>query len=134
MAITATSQRPSLNERFLASLYEVVDGEQIRTCLQCGTCSGVCPFGYLMDYPPGRMIAALRSTMFDRVLETDTVWMCVSCYACTQVCPATIPLTLGLMTRTKEELLLTGNIPGELQDALENTQRHGKGLGRKSRR
>ena len=60
MAITATSQRPSLNERFLASLYEVVDGEQIRTCLQCGTCSGVCPFGYLMDYPPGRMIAALR--------------------------------------------------------------------------
>jgi Fe-S oxidoreductase len=134
MAITATSQRPSLNERFLASLYEVVDGEQIRTCLQCGTCSGVCPFGYLMDYPPGRMIAALRSTMFDRVLETDTVWMCVSCYACTQVCPATIPLTLGLMTRTKEELLLTGNIPGELQDALENTQRYGNPLGESPRK
>jgi len=134
MAITAVSQKPSFNERFYASLYEIADGEQIRTCLQCGTCSGVCPFGYLMDYPPGRMIAALRSEMFDRVLETDSVWMCVSCYACTQVCPATIPLTLGLMTRTKEELLLTGNLPPELQDALENSQRYGNPMGESSRK
>jgi Fe-S oxidoreductase len=134
MAITSVSQKPSFNERFYASLYEIADGEQIRTCLQCGTCSGICPFGYLMDYPPGRMISALRSEMFDRVLETDSVWMCVSCYACTQVCPATIPLTLGLMTRTKEELLLSGNLPPELQDALENSQRYGNPMGESPRK
>jgi Fe-S oxidoreductase len=87
-----------------------------------------------MDYPPGRMIAMLRAEMFDTVMTTDTVWMCVSCYACTQVCPAKIPLTPGLMTRTKEELLLAGNIPTELQDALENSQRYGNPLGESPRK
>ncbi len=134
MAITTVSQSPSLNETFYTSLYEVAEGERIRSCLQCGTCSGICPFGYLMDFPPGKMIAALRTRMFDQVMETDTVWMCVSCYACTQVCPSKIPLTLGLMTRTKEELLLAGNIPSELQDALEYSQRYGNPLGQSPRK
>jgi heterodisulfide reductase subunit C len=75
------SQTPSFNKEFYTSLYEVADGERVRACLQCGTCSGVCPFGYLMDFPPGRMVAALRAGVFDRVMDTDTVWMCVSCYA-----------------------------------------------------
>jgi len=80
------------------------------------------------------MIAALRADMFDRVVSTDTIWMCVSCYACTQVCPARIPLTAGLMARTKEELLLAGRIPTELQDALANSQRYGNPLGESPRK
>jgi Fe-S oxidoreductase len=67
-------------------------------------------------------------------MKTDTVWMCVSCYACTQVCPSKIPLTPGLMTRAKEELLLAGNIPTELQDALQNSQRYGNPLGESPRK
>jgi Fe-S oxidoreductase len=134
MANTTVSQTPSFNEEFYASLYEVVDGERVRTCLQCGTCSGVCPFGYLMDFPPGRMVAALRAGIFDKVMDTDTVWMCVSCYACTQECPSKIPLTAGLMTRAKEELLLAGNIPTELQSALEHSQRYSNPLGESPRK
>ncbi len=87
-----------------------------------------------MDYPPSKMVAALRAGSFGRVLNTDTVWMCVSCYACTEVCPAQIPLTLGLMTRAKEELLLAGNIPTELQHALEYSQRYGNPLGESPRK
>ena len=128
------SQPISFNEKFLASLYEVVDGERIRTCLQCGTCSGICPFGYLMDFPPGLMITALRAEMFQEVMNTDSAWMCVSCYACTQFCPSKIPLTAGLMTHTKEELLLAGRVPSELQSALENSQRYGNPMGESPRK
>ncbi len=134
MTMAMTSQKPSLNDLFYASLQKLPEGEQILACLQCGTCSGVCPFGYLMDFPPSKMIATLRAGFFERVLNTDLVWMCVSCYACTQACPAKIPLTLGLMTRTKEELLLVGNVPTELQDALENSQRYGNPMGESPRR
>jgi Fe-S oxidoreductase len=134
MANTTVSQTPSFNQEFYTSLYEVSDGERVRTCLQCGTCSGVCPFGYLMDFPPGRMVAALRAGIFDRVMNTDTVWMCVSCYACTQECPSKIPLTEALMTRTKEELLLAGNVPTELQSALEHSQRYSNPLGESPRK
>jgi Fe-S oxidoreductase len=109
-------------------------GERLRLCLQCGNCSGICPFGYLMAYPPHRLIAYLRADRFKNVLDTDTVWMCVSCYACTEVCPSDIPLTPGLMTSTKEELLLAGNVPTELQSALEFSQRYGNPLGESPRK
>jgi Fe-S oxidoreductase len=128
------AQAPTPSQTFFTSLYELVDGKRVRTCLQCGMCSGVCPFGYLMDFPPSRIITALRADVFEEVLTTDTVWMCVSCYACTEVCPADIPVTAGLMTRAKEELLLAGNVPGELQDALENSQRYGNPQGESPRK
>ena len=109
-------------------------GEQLRVCLECGNCSGICPFGHLMIYPPSRLIAMLRADRFNKVLETDTVWMCVSCYACTAVCPSKIPLTPGLMTSVKEELLLSGNVPSELQTALANSQRYGNPQGESPRK
>jgi len=124
----------SFSKTFLKKLYEISDGERFRSCLQCATCSGACPFGFLMDFPPGRMISYLRADMFEKVLNSDTVWMCVSCYACTEVCPAKIPVTPGLMTRAKEELLLAGNIPSELQSALEFSQRYGNPLGESPRK
>lgn len=109
-------------------------GEQLKICLECGNCSGICPFGYLMTYPPSRLIAMLRADRFNKVLETDTAWMCVSCYACTAVCPSKIPLTPGLMTSVKEELLLAGNVPAELQTALANSQRYGNPQGESPRK
>ncbi len=134
MVITNSPPKTSLSKTFFQSLYGLADGERFKACLQCATCSGACPFGYLMDFPPGRMISYLRADLFDMVLDTDTVWMCVSCYACTEVCPAKIPVTPGLMTRTKEELLLAGKIPSELQDALEYSQRYGNPLGESPRK
>ena len=65
MVTTAVSKTPSFSETFYNSLFEVAEGERIRTCLQCATCSGVCPFGYIMDFPPGKMIALLRADMLD---------------------------------------------------------------------
>ena len=134
MATSVVSREPTFSKTFYSSLFQVPDGERIRTCLQCGSCSGVCPFGYLMDFPPGRMIATMRAEELEQLLKSDTVWMCVSCFACTNICPRNIPLTAGLMTRAKEELLLAGNVPSELQSALENSQRYGNPLGESPRK
>ena len=110
------------------------EGEKLRLCLQCGACSGACPFGFIMTYPPHGMIAALRAGMLDELIAADSSWMCVSCYACTQVCPAKIPVTAGLTTRVKEEMILEGNVPTELQDALEKAQRYFNPLGESPRK
>lgn len=120
---------------FLDKVIETTpQGERLRLCLQCGNCSGICPFGYLMVYPPSRMIANLRADKIDKILGADSVWMCVSCYACTAACPSQIPLTAGLMAHIKEELLLAGNVPSELQSALEFSQRYGNPLGESPRK
>jgi Fe-S oxidoreductase len=120
---------------FIHQFVETVpEGERIRLCLQCGACSGACPFGFVMAYPPHGMIAMLRAGLLEDLLDNDTAWMCVSCYACTQVCPANIPVTAGLTTRVKEEMLLAGNVPTELQDALEKAQRYFNPLGESPRK
>jgi dimethylglycine catabolism B len=128
------SQRSTFSEMFNKSLYKLTAGERIKACIQCGTCSGVCPFGFVMDYPPSKMISALRAGQFERVIQSDMVWMCVSCFACSELCPAKIPLTEGLLVRAKEELLLSGNVPVELQDALQNTHRYGNPMGESPRK
>ncbi len=134
MELTLSPLSPSIGKTFANSLYEMIDGERVKTCLQCGICSGICPFGYIMKFPPGKMVGALRADIFDQVMKADSVWMCVSCNACTAFCPSNIPITAALMTRVKEEMLLAGNIPAELQTALENTQRYGNPLGESPRK
>ena len=130
MSVTKVAERS-----FYAKVLESTPrGERLKLCLECGSCSGICPFGYLMLYPPSRMIAMLRADRFNRLLETDTVWMCVSCYACTSACPSQVPLTPGLMTSIKEELLLAGKVPSELHSALQNSQRYGNPLGESPRK
>lgn len=108
--------------------------QELFRCIQCGDCSGICPVGYLMDYPPSRIIAAIRSGTYDRVMASEGIWLCISCSACTTVCPAQIKVTDQVMTKVKEERLLAGQVPEELQTALENTQRYGNPLGESPRK
>jgi Fe-S oxidoreductase/predicted DNA-binding transcriptional regulator YafY len=134
MAMGAITQQPSFSQEFFDSLLEMVHGERFKTCLNCAACSGICPFGFAMDYTPRQLILATRAGMLDAVMETDTVWMCVACYACTEVCPQQIPLASGLMARIKEEQMLAGNVPRELRDALQHSQRYGNPLGESPRK
>ncbi|MBM3320798.1 MAG: (Fe-S)-binding protein [Candidatus Eisenbacteria bacterium] len=112
----------------------VAEGERIRLCLQCGSCSGVCPFGFAMEFPPQAIIASLRAGELKPMLDTDSIWLCVSCYACTNVCPAKIPLTPGLLSSVKAEKLMKSSVPTELQDALVNARKYGNTVGESPRK
>ena len=90
-AIPATSRQ--LADEFMEAVLSLPDGEKIKQCIQCGTCSGACPTSHVMDYTPREIIAALRAGMLDRVLNSNTMWMCSSCYGCTVRCPSGIKLT-----------------------------------------
>lgn len=82
-----------LSNELLEKVYALPHGEKIKECIQCGTCSASCPSASAMEYSPREIIAALRAGMLDKVLNANTVWMCVSCYACAVRCPAGIPFT-----------------------------------------
>lgn len=91
-ALGALTQE-QLSKIFLEEVYRIPFGERINLCIQCGTCSASCPTAYLMDYSPREIFAALRAGMLDKVLESNTVWMCTSCYYCTVRCPQEIKIT-----------------------------------------
>jgi quinone-modifying oxidoreductase, subunit QmoC len=67
--------------------------EQLETCIQCGTCSGVCPLSIYMDYTPRQVMELTRSDFKREVLSSVTIWLCASCYACTVECPKQIRIT-----------------------------------------
>jgi Fe-S oxidoreductase len=108
--------------------------KELLHCIQCGNCSGICPLGFAMEFPPSRMISAMRAGIFSHVTRSDSVWLCIACSACTTACPSLIPITEELMRSTKEELILSGNIPPELQSAFENSQRYGNPMGESPRK
>jgi len=69
------------------------DGDRVRNCIQCGSCSGSCPVSYAMDISPRQIVALFRAGYLEEVLRSRSIWICASCYACTVRCPAGIRVT-----------------------------------------
>jgi heterodisulfide reductase subunit C len=69
------------------------EGFKIKRCLQCGTCTGTCPVSYAMDLTPRQVVAMFRAGHIEEILQSRTIWLCASCYACTVRCPADIRVT-----------------------------------------
>jgi heterodisulfide reductase subunit C len=67
--------------------------EKLKDCIQCGTCSGVCPLSIYMDHTPRQVMALTREDFKNEVLASRTIWLCASCYACTVDCPREISIT-----------------------------------------
>lgn len=85
--------RSRIDSGFAEEIAAIPGGERLRECIQCGTCSAVCPLSAYMDYTPRRLIAMTEAGMKDEVLESFSIWVCAGCYACTAACPKEIPIT-----------------------------------------
>jgi heterodisulfide reductase subunit C len=66
---------------------------RLEMCIQCGSCGGSCPSGMDMDHTPRMVFAMLRAGMRDEVLQSNTPWVCVSCYHCVVRCPQNVHIT-----------------------------------------
>ena len=84
--------------------------EQLEGCIQCGTCSGVCPLSIYMDYTPRQVMALTRGDFKNEVLSSHTIWLCASCYACTVECPREIRIT-DIMYELKQRAIHEGRYP-----------------------
>jgi heterodisulfide reductase subunit C len=82
-----------LRTAFLNSVRLIPGGDKIKSCLQCGTCTGSCPLSYLMDITPRELIALFRAGDIDTIMRSRTIWVCASCYSCQARCPASIKVT-----------------------------------------
>jgi len=72
---------------FLDEVAATPGGSQIRSCIQCGVCTGTCPMADEMEFPPRKVIAMIRAGMRDEVLSSSSMWHCLSCYMCYERCP-----------------------------------------------
>jgi heterodisulfide reductase subunit C len=105
--------------RVLEAMLALPKGDKLKTCIQCGTCSGSCPNAQLMTYPPGQMVAMLRAGMGDRVIASNSPWYCSSCYLCTLRCPQEIPIT-DFMYSMKNLSMKAGTVADKNTAAMSN--------------
>jgi len=104
------SRQPRIDPNFADEIAQIPGGDRLRECIQCGTCSAVCPLSAYMDYTPRRLIAMTQAGMKDDVLGSFSIWVCAGCYACTTACPKEIPIT-DMMYALKRSAIRNGVHP-----------------------
>jgi Fe-S oxidoreductase len=106
-------------------------GESLGWCYQCGKCVGVCPVDVVGDYGPRKIFRKVQTGM--NLFESPDLWLCTTCRNCLRVCPKEVDM-IQIMPAVREQAVLDGGAPQELQKAFENTFRYGNPLGEPARR
>ncbi len=88
----AAEQKPvkttEIDSNFKYEVGKIHGGEKLLKCFQCGTCTSDCPIAKFSDtYRPRQIIRMAQLGLKERVLPLDTLWLCASCFTCTDRCP-----------------------------------------------
>jgi heterodisulfide reductase subunit C len=81
--------------------------KNLARCYQCSMCSGGCPVAYAMDYHPNQIIHMVRLGLKEKVLQSNSIWICASCETCATRCPNEIQI-VALMDALRRESLEAG--------------------------
>lgn len=64
--------------------------EGIKACINCGTCTAICPAAEVYDYQPRNLVAQVQTRddeVIEELLRGDTIWYCGECMSCKTRCP-----------------------------------------------
>ena len=65
-------------------------GESVAMCYQCGKCAAGCPLVEDMDFTPNQILRMLQINlpgMEEKVLRSQSIWLCLTCETCFTRCP-----------------------------------------------
>jgi len=86
---------------------EMISGQDLLQCYQCGKCSAGCPVAFEMDILPSHVIRLAQMGQEEALADVNSYWYCASCQTCTVRCPrgvdiAKIMEALRLVTLRKK--------------------------------
>lgn len=82
-------------------------GENVKLCMQCATCTGMCPMAAEMELSPRQVMHLAQFGMQEKLGDINTYWKCASCHACTVKCPRGIDIA-RVMEALRQKSLRTG--------------------------
>lgn len=62
----------------------------LTSCINCGTCTAICPAASVYDYDPREIADQLQSDdekILEKLLKGDDIWYCGQCMSCKTRCP-----------------------------------------------
>lgn len=121
--------RVSLNNTdhsFKHRVAEQPGGEGIQACFACKACSASCPIEPIdRRYDPRKIIRMALLGMQEEILGSEFIWLCSSCYGCTEVCPQDVRLT-EVMFAIKNLAVLEACVPAGLTAQKKLLRDHGR--------
>jgi len=115
-----------LDPEFKHEIAREPGGENIKYCFQCGTCTSGCPVAELDSrYNPRRIIRMAILGMRERVLSSDFIWLCSTCYTCYERCPQDVRIT-EVMNALKNMAVKAGYIHPAFRAQAELVGGHGR--------
>lgn len=109
-----------VNPKFKYEVLRVPGGESLIHCFQCGTCTSDCPVARFSDkYRPRSIIRMAQLGLKDRVLDSDFLWLCASCFTCTDRCPQGVEVA-SVIRALKNMAAMEGRIPQAFKILLGN--------------
>ena len=76
-----------MNKEYLQENLLDISGVNPRKCMRCGKCSATCPAYNEMEYHPHQFVNMIDSGDIEPLLNSDSLYKCLSCFACVDRCP-----------------------------------------------
>jgi len=73
--------------KFLKDEIVRMSGVNPKKCMKCGKCSATCPSYDEMEYHPHQFVYMVESGDIQPLLDSDSLYKCLSCFACIDRCP-----------------------------------------------
>lgn len=64
--------------------------EGLKACINCGTCTAICPAAEFYNYDPREITDIVQEQddkKIEELLKSDTIWYCSECMSCKTRCP-----------------------------------------------
>lgn len=64
--------------------------EGLTACINCGTCTAICPAAEFYDYDPRKIVVLVQSkneVELEKLLRSEQIWYCGECMSCVTRCP-----------------------------------------------
>lgn len=112
------------NERMQEQILRM-SGVNPRKCMRCGKCSGTCPSYDEMEYHPHQFVYMVETGEIDKLMQSDSIYKCLSCFACVDRCPRGVEpaklveaLRLSVVRRKGANHLTANDIPALADDDM----------------
>lgn len=116
----------NLDRNFKFEVTERSGGENLKACYACGTCTAGCPVREINDlYNPRRIIRMVLLGMKEEVLNSDFIWLCSTCYTCSERCPQGVNIP-EIMNVLKNMAVEKGRIPPSAKTQADLIRTHGR--------
>jgi heterodisulfide reductase subunit C len=101
--------------------------EGLKSCMNCGVCTAICPAAEFYDYDPRMLITIVQSNdekEIEELLKSDFIWYCGQCMSCKTRCPrGNCPgLIINVLRKVSQEFgYFTQSRMGRQQYAVKRT-------------